>query len=78
MNLSDAIVKRLNELMKEHSFSQYDFFTKGGMPKSTVSQVLNGNRKNRIAISTIFEMVSTMGVTLKDFFDSPIFEQVTD
>ncbi len=64
--------------MTEKGFSQYDFFVKGGMPKSTVSQILNGNRGARIALSTIFEMCNVMGITLKEFFDSKIFDDVID
>ena len=77
MTLAEAVKIRIMELMKEKGFSQYDFYTKGGIAKSTVSQVLNGMRE-RIALKTIYEMVSTMGVSLKEFFDDPIFEDISD
>ena len=63
--------------MKEKGFSQYDFYTKGGIAKSTVSQVLNGTRE-RIAFKTIYEMISTMGVSLKEFVDDSIFDDISD
>ena len=63
--------------MKEKGFSQYDFYVKGGIAKSTVSQVLNGTRE-RVAIRTIYEMISTMEVSLKEFFDDPIFDDISD
>lgn len=78
MTLSDAIVKRMNALMEEKGFTQYDFFTKGGIARSTVSQILSGARRKKIAIATIYEMITTMGVTLREFFDDPIFDSVTD
>ena len=77
MSLAEAIKLRILQLMDKNNFSQYDFFTKGGMPKSTVSQILNGTRE-RITIKTIYEMISSMGVSLKEFFDDPIFDNVTD
>ena len=77
MTLAEAIKKRIWALMKEKNFSQYDFYTKGGIAKSTASQVLNGTRE-RIAIKTIYEMLSTMGVSLKQFFDDPIFDEISD
>lgn len=77
MKLTEAIKKRILALMKEKNFSQYDFYTKGGIAKSTASQVLNGTRE-RIAIKTVYEMISTMGVSLKEFFDDPIFDKVND
>ena len=77
MTLAEAIKKRIWALMKEKKFSQYDFYTKGGIAKSTASQVLNGTRE-RIAIKTVYEMISTMGVSLKEFFDDPIFDEISD
>ena len=39
--------------------------------------MLNGTRE-RVAVKTIFEMVSTMEVPLNVFFDDPIFSEVED
>lgn len=77
MQLAEAIKQRMYALMKKYDFSQYDFYTKGGIAKSTVSQVLNGARE-RVAIKTIYEMISTMNVSLKEFFDDPIFDELSD
>ncbi len=77
MSLAEAVKIRIIDLMNEKGFSQYDFYTKGGIAKSTVSQVLNGTRE-RLAIKTIYEMITTMGVTLKEFFDDPIFDNISD
>ncbi len=54
MTLAEAVKIRIFALMQEKGFSQYDFYTKGGIPKSTVSQVLNGTRE-RIAFKTIYK-----------------------
>ena len=77
MTLAEAVKIRILALMKEKGFSQDDFYTKGGIAKSTVSQVLNGTRE-RIAFKTIYEMISTMGVSLKEFVDDPIFDDISD
>lgn len=77
MSLSEAVKVRLKTLMRERNFSQYDFYARGGIAKSTVSQVLNGTRE-RVAVKTVFEMASTMGITLKEFFDDPIFDEISD
>lgn len=77
MRLTQAIKTRMLSLMEDNCFSQYDFYTKGGIAKSTVSQVLNGTRE-RVAIKTVYEMCAAMEVSLKDFFDDPIFADVDD
>ncbi|MDE6104925.1 MAG: helix-turn-helix transcriptional regulator [Clostridia bacterium] len=63
--------------MKEKNFPQYDFYTKGGIAKSTASQIVNGTR-SRVAVKTLYEMCAAMGVTLTQFFDDPIFAEVDD
>ncbi len=77
MSLAEAIKIRINNLMKEKGFSQYDFYTKGGIPKATVSQALNGTRE-RLAVKTVYEIISTMGISLKEFFDDPVFDDISD
>lgn len=77
MSLAEAIKIRINNLMKAKGFSQYDFYTKGGIPKATVSQALNGTRE-RLAVKTVYEIISTMGISLKEFFDDPVFDDISD
>ncbi len=77
MSLSEAIKIRMLSFMREKGFSQYDFYVKGGIAKSTVSQVLSGARE-RVAVRTVYEMVCTMGGSLKEFFDDPIFGEISD
>ncbi len=77
MSLAEAVTLRIQALMKEKNFSQYDFYTKGGIAKSTVSQVLNRTREN-VAVKTVYEMVTTMGVSLSEFFNDPIFDEISD
>lgn len=77
MQLIEAVKIRFKKLMKDKNFKQFDFYSNGGMPKSTVSQFLNGKKK-KVTIYTIYEMVAAMGVSLKEFFDDPIFDEVTD
>lgn len=63
--------------MKVNSSHLYRCSLNGRISKSTVSQVLNGTRE-RIAFKTIYEMVCTMGVSLKEFVDDPIFDYISD
>ena len=77
MSLAEAIRIRFLNLMRVKQIPQNYFCKKGGIPKSTVSQVLNGTRE-RVAIKTVYEMTATMGVSLSEFFDDPIFDEVTD
>lgn len=77
MTLLDAVRTRLAELIEEKGIKQYTLHKEGGIPRSTISQVLSGKKK-KIELHTIYEMTATMGVTLKEFFDDPIFDDISD
>ncbi len=77
MKLYDAVLQRLKQIMAEKNASLYSLNKEGGIPKSTLSQVLN-KKQSKIKLDLLYDILSTMGVTLKEFFDDPIFEEVTD
>lgn len=77
MTIIEAVSRRMSDVMEEKGFTPYLIHKQGGVAKSTISQVLNGTRKN-IKITTIQEMASTMGLTLDEFFADPIFKEITD
>lgn len=77
MTLAEAVARRMKDVMEERRFTAYKLYKEGGIAKSTISQVLNGKRE-RIGLATVYEMVTTMGVSLEEFFADPLFELVTD
>ena len=77
MTLLDAVRTRLAELIEEKGIRQCTLHKEGGIPRSTISQVLSGKKK-KIELHTIYEMTATMGVSLKEFFDDPIFDDISD
>ena len=77
MKLYDAVLQRLKQIMAEKNASLYSLNKEGGIPKSTLSQVLN-KKQSKIKLDLLYDILSTMGVTLKEFFYDSIFEEVTD
>lgn len=77
MNLTEAIGKRTQTLLQQKKMKQYTLFKQGGIPRPTISSVV-GAKKNTVTIETIYQIASTMGITLKEFFDDEIFNEVTD
>ena len=49
----------------------------GGIPRSTISVTRNVKR-NTVKIDTIYQICATLKISLKDFFDDPIFDEVDD
>lgn len=77
MKLIDAIIYRLRTIMAERGITPYYFYKEGGIAKSTISQVFNEKQQN-ISMKLLYDFVSTLNMSLKDFFDDPIFDNLLD
>lgn len=77
MKLNDAIGKRVETLLNERGVNQYFLFKNGGIPRSTISQTLHA-KKGTVKVDTVFQIASTLGMSLKEFFDDPIFDDIED
>ena len=77
MRLVEAIGKRVEKLLQQHELKQNQLASKGGMCPSTLSLIVRVKR-NEIGVGTIYQICDTLGITLKDFFDDPIFAEVND
>lgn len=75
MELSDAIVIRLKQLMKEKNMKAYDLSIKSGMPRSTLSLFLNRETKT-IRLENLLYLCEGLDIELKDFFDDKVFKNV--
>ncbi|MBR0491902.1 MAG: helix-turn-helix transcriptional regulator [Clostridia bacterium] len=75
MLLSDAIKIRINELLDENNMNTWKLYKQTGVPASTLSYFLNGKRE-LISLKTLLHICEGFNITLKDFFDSPIFNDV--
>lgn len=77
MELIDAVISRLRELMKRKGATLYSLNREGGIAKSTLSQLLN-RKQEKVSLNLLYDILSTMGVTMKEFFDDPIFDDISD
>lgn len=77
MTLAKAIGERIKNLLAERNFSQYELYKRGGVPRSTVCDTINNNKK-RVSTDTVYQVTSTLGISLKDFFDDPLFDNLED
>lgn len=77
MKLAEAIAIRVSQLLADRNLSQYSLFKNGGVPRSTVCDVIN-NKKKRVSTETIYQICSTLGLSLSEFFNAPIFDNLED
>lgn len=77
MKLSKAIGKRVEILLREHNMTQYRLSKKGGIPRSTISVIIDG-KYDTVKLDTVYQITATLGISLKEFFDDKIFDDIED
>ena len=75
MLLSEAIKLRIIELLEINKISAYKLSYKSGISPSNISDVLRG-KVSEPTVSTILHICEGVNITLKDFFDSVLFDEV--
>ena len=73
MKLNQAVSARLSQLLREQGMTQYQLFMKSGVPKSTIGNIVNC-AYDSVKLRIIHEMCQGLGITLCDFFQSPLFD----
>ena len=74
MKLNEAISQSLNELLQERKMTQYQLFMKSGVPRSTIGNVVNCAYSS-VNIRIIHEMCQGLGISITEFFESPLFDE---
>ena len=77
MRLVDAVYERIRELANSCGKSLYKVARDGCVPYATIATM---KRSSTVKLSTLYAVCEGLGVRLKDFFDSPLFdeENITD
>ena len=77
MKLTEAVGKRVEELITERKMTQYELGKKGGIPRSTICVTIEGRYKT-VKLDTIYQICATLGISLEEFFNSPLFNDIED
>lgn len=75
MNINKALSIRIREVLKSKKISQYELEQRTGLYHSTLSCLLNC-RYNSANMKTVFLIIQGLGVSVLEFFDSPLFEDL--
>ena len=74
MQLNEAVSKRLQELLEQNSMTPYQLYIKSGVSKSTISNTLNCMYPS-VKLRIIHELCQGLGISITEFFHSPLFEE---
>ena len=75
MRICEATNLRINELRKQRRLTEYALIYQTGMPPSTVKSILHGKSMNP-GIVNIKKIAEVLGVTMREFYDSDIFDEL--
>ncbi|MEG0759261.1 MAG: helix-turn-helix transcriptional regulator, partial [Raoultibacter sp.] len=73
MTISDAVVRRILELCDERSLTINGISNVAGVTQSTVSDIIN-QKTNNAGVSTLKKLCDGFGITIREFFDNPVFD----
>lgn len=75
LHLNQAVSMRLTQLLEEHNMTQYQLFTKSGVPKSTINNIIHC-AYDSVKLRIIHEICQGFGISITEFFQSPLFDEV--
>ena len=74
MKVCKAVVTRIREVADAKNISLYKLQKDSGVPEGTFLSLIYGNRKG-VNLTTLLQLIQTLGVSAKEFFDSPLFNE---
>lgn len=74
VQLNRAVSMRLLELLSEKNMTQYQLSTKSGLPRSTVSNIINCTYPS-MKLRIVHELCQGLEMSINDFFNSPLFNE---
>lgn len=77
MKLHEAVSKRIFEYCNARNITPNKLCTMSGVIQSTVNSIFSGRSKNP-KLATIQYLCTGLGITLNEFFDSPLFNNIDD
>ena len=73
MTLSQAVSKRVRDLLKERNMSQYKLEMISGVNHGTMNTFMNGRYKS-CNLTTLVLIIRALCITPKEFFDDTMFD----
>ena len=75
MTLTQAVRKRIKNLLKEQNMNIWKLYKATGVSASTLTYFINKER-GLITLKTLLHLCEGCGIELKEFFDDPLFDDV--
>ena len=74
MKLSQAVLARINEILRQKDMSWSQLERESGLSKGTIICVQYARYKS-ISLITLVNIIFVLGLSIEEFFKSPLFEE---
>lgn len=78
MNVKEATAKRIEELCKKQGITYNRLANQCGVTPSTIYSIIDSKKNKNITLSTTKKVCDGLDISLMQFFNSPIFENLDD
>ena len=72
MRISEVVALRIRQILKQRKMTQYRLEQLSGISHNTMINLLNARYK-AANMRTVFIIINSLGLSVKDFFDNPLF-----
>ncbi len=77
MKIKKVIAKRLKQIFKDKKLSLIEIAKRSNLSYGTINELLN-NENRDVNLSTVINVLSAIDISLKEFFDDKMFENLDD
>ena len=77
MKIKKVIAKRLKQIFKDKKLSLIEISKRSKLPYGTINDLLNNDNRD-VSLSMVINVLSAIDISLKDFFDDKMFENLDD
>jgi len=74
LKLNQAVSMRVTELLTQRGMTQYQLFTKSGVPKATLNNIIHC-AYDSVKLRIIHEICQGFEISITEFFESPLFDE---
>ena len=75
MRIGEAVKQRIIDLCEQNNITVNKLATISGITQSTINNI-TGGRNNSTTISTVKKICDGLDISIKNFFDSPLFDDL--
>lgn len=77
MKIKKVIAKRLKQIFKDKKLSLIEIAKRSNISYDTINDLLNNDNRD-VSLSIVINVLSGIDISLKDFFDDKLFENLDD